>query len=63
MAVVDSRVMDDALKLATDIELELPDAVILAAVLVDAAERPAQCIFLNRNTNDFDDPDVKARLL
>lgn len=62
VAVVDSRVMDDALKLATDIGLELPDAVMLAAVLVDATERPAKCIFLNRNTNDFDNPDVKARL-
>jgi predicted nucleic acid-binding protein len=62
VAIIDSRVLDDALKLTAEIELALPDAVILAAVLVDAAERPAQSIFLNRNTKDFDDPDVKARL-
>lgn len=59
---MDSRVFDSASKLTADIELALPDAVILAAVLVDASGRPAQSIFLDRNTNDLDNPDVKARL-
>lgn len=61
--MIDGRVLDDALKLAADItQLELPDAVMLAAVLADATERPSQSLFLNRNTRDFNDPDIKARL-
>jgi predicted nucleic acid-binding protein len=63
VSTIDGRVLDDALKLAADVkQLELPDAVMLAAVLVDAAERPSQSVFLNRNTRDFNDPDIKARL-
>jgi predicted nucleic acid-binding protein len=63
VSMIDGRVLDEALKLAADIkQLELPDAVMLAAVLVDAAERPSQSVFLNRNTRDFNDPDIKARL-
>jgi hypothetical protein len=48
--------------LATQLGLELPDALMLASVLGDADEQPSQSIFINRNTKDFDDRDVKARL-
>lgn len=63
VSMIDGRVLDDALKLAADVkQLELPDAVMLAAVLADASERPSQSVFLDRNTRDFNDPDIKARL-
>lgn len=63
VAMIDGRVLDDASRLVADLtHLELPDAVILAAVVVDAAERLSQSIFLNRNTKDFDDPTIKQRL-
>lgn len=60
--MIDGRVLDEASRLAADFELELPDAVILAAVLADAGGQPSQSVFLNRNTKDFNDPEVKARL-
>src|SRR5262249_46636330 len=63
VSMIDGRVLDNALKLAAEVkQLELPDAVMLAAVLVDAADRPSKSVFLNRNTRDFNDPDIKARL-
>ncbi|WP_437488731.1 hypothetical protein WME75_09335 [Sorangium sp. So ce1014] len=42
--------------------LNLPDALMLASVLADAEARPAPSVFLNRNTNDFDDPEIVACL-
>jgi predicted nucleic acid-binding protein len=61
LLALDGSTLREASKLTTDFELELPDAVMLASVLADAAARPAPSVFLNRNTKDFD-ADVKARL-
>lgn len=62
MVALDSRALQDASALATQFDLELPDAVMLASVLGDANGQPSQSIFINRNTKDFDDKDIKARL-
>jgi predicted nucleic acid-binding protein len=61
LLAIDGSTLRDAQKLSTDFELALPDAVMLASVLADAARRPASSAFLNRNTKDFD-AGVKARL-
>jgi predicted nucleic acid-binding protein len=42
--------------------LKFPDAVMLAAVYLDAAKHNMPSIFLNRNWKDFLDPDVKSHL-
>jgi predicted nucleic acid-binding protein len=62
MVVIDGSVLRAASELTTQLDLELPDALFLASVLGDADEQPLPSIFINRNTKDFDDPDVKARL-
>jgi hypothetical protein len=39
------------------------DAIVLASVLAHlGVHRPPESCFLNRNTKDFDDPDVRERL-
>jgi len=58
---IDGATLRDASTLATQFDLALPDAIMLASVLTDAAQQ-APSIFVNRNTKDFDDPDLKARL-
>lgn len=62
MIAIDDRALRAASLLATQLGIELPDALMLASVLGDADEHPSQSIFINRNTRDFDDPEVKARL-
>jgi hypothetical protein len=58
---------DTILKSALDIQVEFgisgQDAIVLASVLAHLdARRPMQSCFLNRNTRDFDDPDIRKRL-
>jgi hypothetical protein len=62
MIAIDGPALRAASLLATQLDLELPDALMLASVLGDANDQPSQSIFINRNTKDFDDSDVKARL-
>lgn len=62
MIPIDSSALREAATLAIEFDLKLPDAVMLASVLADTAMTPSPSIFLNRNTNDFGDPDIKARL-
>ncbi|HEU4728756.1 MAG TPA: hypothetical protein VFT22_12720 [Kofleriaceae bacterium] len=59
---IDGKTLHAASNLTMEIDLELPDALMLASVLDDAKRRPSPSIFINRNTKDFDDPDVKALL-
>jgi hypothetical protein len=52
---------------AADIEVEYglsgQDAIVLASVLSDLESlRPDESCFLNRNSKDFDDPDIRERL-
>ena len=62
MVAIDGPALRTASPLTTQLDLELPDALMLASVIGVADERPPPSIFINRNTKDFDDPDVKARL-
>ena len=62
LIAIDGAALREASVLAVTFALELPDAVVLASVLTDATERPASSIFLNRNTKDFDDPNLRASL-
>ncbi len=57
-----SDVLTSARKLETMHGLELPDAIVLAAVQLDLDANPAESCFLNRNTKDFGDPAVLADL-
>lgn len=43
-------------------DLQVPDALVLAAVLADPELGRASSCFLNKNTKDFDDPRIKALL-
>jgi hypothetical protein len=62
MIPIDCTALRDAETLAVEFDLVLPDAVMLASVLADAAAKPSSSVFINRNTKDFDDPDIKRRL-
>jgi predicted nucleic acid-binding protein len=61
MVATDGYALREASTLVGQLGLELPDAVMLASVLGDAANRPAPSVFLNRNKKDFDH-DVRDRL-
>jgi len=57
----------DVLRQATELKktygMSLPDAIVLASVLQHLAEKkPAKACFLNRNSRDFDDPDIVKKL-
>jgi len=62
LIAIDGSALREAAKLTTQFGLKLPDALVLASVLADAAARPSPSVFLNRDTKGFDDPDVKACL-
>jgi predicted nucleic acid-binding protein len=59
---IDLPTLTSASAFADQLGLELPDALVLAAVLADATERRGSSLFLNRNTKDFGDPDIAVRL-
>ncbi|MEO5731930.1 MAG: hypothetical protein ABI134_17285 [Byssovorax sp.] len=62
LVAIDGPVLREASKLTAETTLTLPDALMLASVLADATGRQSPSVFLNRNTKDFGDPDVRARL-
>jgi predicted nucleic acid-binding protein len=62
LVAIDGTVLREASKLTAESTLALPDALMLASVLADATGHKAPSVFLNRNTKDFGDPDVRARL-
>lgn len=58
---IDAATLREADRLRAETSLLLPDAVMLASVLLDA--RPSEpSLFLNRNTSDFADPVVRDAL-
>ncbi len=61
---LDWLAMTKADKMRHDLGLELPDAVMLACVLIDLDASPPTeaAVFANRNTKDFDDPAVRVLL-
>jgi hypothetical protein len=62
LLAVEGPALREASKLAAQIDLQLPDALMLACVLADAAVRRSPSVFLNRNTKDFANPNVRTRL-
>jgi predicted nucleic acid-binding protein len=50
MIPIDCAALRDAETLAVEFDLVLPDAVMLASVLSDAAAKPSPSVFINRNT-------------
>jgi predicted nucleic acid-binding protein len=59
---VDHAVLAKADELRLRFNLTMPDAVMLAAVLLDPALGRTMSIFVNRNRKDFDDPDIRSEL-
>jgi len=56
-------ILTEALKLQSRFDLNPPDSIVYASVLHHLAKATAgnKC-FLNRNSRDFDDPDIEAQL-
>ncbi len=62
---LDDRVLKDALAIEADHSLEAPDAVMLASVIRDAderRERRERSVFVSKNPEDFNTPDIRAAL-
>ena len=60
---LDSRVLDMAGSIESGFGLSAQDSIVLASIVSHLAEtKPAESCFLNRNTKDFDGPDVRETL-
>ena len=63
MIPLDSDLFNDAVEIQASLDMSMQDAIVLACVLHHLAEtRPANSCFINRNTRDFDDPNVLEML-
>jgi hypothetical protein len=60
---LDERILKSALGIQVEFGMSGQDAIVLASVLAHLeASRPSESCFLNRNSKDFDDPDIRDRL-
>ena len=59
---IDGKIVAAAERDHATFDLDFPDAVMLASVLSHLDANPAAGVFLNRNSNDFDDPAIVAEL-
>lgn len=59
---IDKTTLEKAEALRVSYGLELPDAVMLGAVLLDSAGVEEESFFVNKNTKDFADPRVVEEL-
>lgn len=60
---LDAAILRSALDVQAEFAMSGQDSIVLASVLAHLeAHRPAQSCFLNRNTRDFDDPDIRKKL-
>lgn len=60
---LDSGVLNQAAAVQLAYDMPAKDSIVLASVIQHLAEtKPEQSCFLNRNTKDFDDPNVRASL-
>ncbi len=60
---LDAEILEAATPIQTEYALSPEDAIVYATVLSHLKDRPSeQSCFLNRNTRDFDDPDLVAEL-
>jgi hypothetical protein len=60
---LDAVILSSAVSIQVEFGMSGQDAIVLASVLAHLdVHRPPESCFLNRNTKDFDDPDVRERL-
>jgi hypothetical protein len=60
---LDSDVFHQAGAIQNTFDISIQDAIVLASVVRHLSEmKPAESCFLNRNTRDFDDPNVRDKL-
>lgn len=60
---LDSATIHSAMRIEDEYALSGQDAIVLASVLAHLeTTKPEESYFLNRNSRDFDDPDVRERL-
>lgn len=60
---LDARILQSAAVVESSYGLSGQDSIVLASVFTHLeATAPAESCFLNRNTRDFDDPDIRERL-
>jgi hypothetical protein len=60
---LDTLILRSAADVQTQYSMSGQDAIVLASVISHLEiHRPAQSCFLNRNSKDFDDPDIRERL-
>jgi hypothetical protein len=60
---LDAAILSSAVSIQVEFGMSGQDAIVLASVLAHlGVHRPPESCFLNRNTKDFDDPDVRERL-
>ena len=60
---LDSGVFYQAGEIQVDFDMSAQDSIVLASVVRHLAEtKPTESCFLNRNTKDFDDPNVREML-
>jgi len=60
---LDAAILRTALEIQAEFAMSGQDAIVLSSVLSHLeAHRPAESYFLNRNTKDFDDPDIRKKL-
>jgi len=60
---LDGDIFYRAAGIQTALDMSIQDSIVLASVIHDLNEfNPAKSCFLNRNTKDFDDPNVRDML-
>ena len=60
---LDAAILSSAVNIQVEFGMSGQDAIVLASVPAHLeVHRPPESCFLNRNTKDFDDPDVRERL-
>jgi hypothetical protein len=60
---LDNAVLSSALDIQSEFGMSGQDAIVLASVLSHLINHhPAESCFLNRNSKDFDDPEIRSRL-
>jgi len=60
---LDAAILRSAAEVQTQYSMSGQDAIVLASVITHLEiRRPAESCFLNRNSKDFDDPNIRERL-
>ena len=63
MIALDTAILRSATEVQTQYSMSGQDAIVLSSVITHLEiHRPADNCFLNRNSKDFDDPNIRERL-